>query len=182
MFKKILYLTLVNIFTVSLFSAQVKWMTMQEAIDAQKVTPKKILIDFYAEWCGPCKIMEKQTFSHPIISELINTYYYPVKFNSEGNEKFSLYDKEFSNPEFDPTRTKKRNSVHDFTVFMNVNAIPSTVFLDETAQPITILQGALTAKELEPYLPLFGLDEYKKITTREEWESYQQKFKSKIKN
>ena len=65
---------------------------------------------------------------------------------------------------------------------MNVNAIPSIVFLDEKSNPITILQGALTAKELEPYIPFIANDEYKKIDTREKWENYQKKFKSNIKD
>ena len=71
--------------------------------------------------------------------------------------------------------------MHGFTKYMNVNAVPSIIFLDEQSMPITILQGALTAKELEPYLPFFANDEYKKIQTREKWENYQKKFKSSIK-
>ena len=64
---------------------------------------------------------------------------------------------------------------------MNVNTVPATVFLDEQHNPITILQGALTAKELEPYLVLMSTDEYKKIDTREKWETFHKKFKSNIK-
>lgn len=30
---------------------QIKWMTLEQAIEAQKTEPKKILIDFYADWC-----------------------------------------------------------------------------------------------------------------------------------
>ena len=33
--------------------SQVNWMTMNQALDAQKKNPKKILVEFYANWCGP---------------------------------------------------------------------------------------------------------------------------------
>ena len=45
-----------------------------------------------------------------------------------------------------------------------------------------MLQVCLTAKELKPYLILISADEYKKIDTRDKWETYLQKFKSKIKD
>lgn len=72
--------------------------------------------------------------------------------------------------------------MHELTQYMNVNAVPSIVFLDEQSNPITMLQGALTAQELEPYIYFFANDEHLKIKTREEWENYQKKFKSKIKD
>ena len=160
--------------------SQVKWMTLEEALKAQELQPKKILIDFYADWCGPCKIMEKNTYNHPIIAEYLNEHYYPVKFNAEGNEKFTLFGRTFTNPDY--REGKRRNGMHEFTQFMNVNAVPTIVFLDEKANPITLLQGALTAKELEPYIPFFANNEHWRIKTLEEWENYQKKFKSKIKD
>ena len=35
--------------------AKINWMSLEEAVAAQSVAPKKIIMDVYTTWCGPCK-------------------------------------------------------------------------------------------------------------------------------
>ena len=48
--------------------------------------------------------------------------------------------------------------------------------------PITNINGFLSAKELDPYLKIISSNEYKKFKSRAEWENYQRKMKSTIKD
>jgi Highly conserved protein containing a thioredoxin domain len=64
----------------------VQWMSMDQALKAQKTTPKKILIKTYTDWCPNCKVMDKEVFANPKIAQYINTHFYPVAFNAEGEE------------------------------------------------------------------------------------------------
>ena len=153
-------------------------MTMNQAIAAQKISPKKIIIDFYTNDSEVSKEMEKFTFSHPEILKYLNDKFYVVKFNSEGNEVVNIYNRVFRNTDL----AQKIAGKHSFAKFMNINAFPTLIFLDENQQSITNLVGKFTPKDLEPYLNMIANNQYKSIKTREQWESYQKKFKSRIKD
>ena len=64
----------------------VKWLTIAEAMEKNKVQPKPIIMDFYTDWCGWCKHMMKTTYADPNLASYINAYFYPVKFDPEGKD------------------------------------------------------------------------------------------------
>jgi cell division septation protein DedD len=51
---------------------------------------KLIFLDFYADYCSPCKLMEEYTFSHPSVVSRMNAAYVPVKVNIENFDGFDL--------------------------------------------------------------------------------------------
>ena len=60
--KKLLLLGLLLVVG-SMTAQKINWMSMEEALAAQEKQPKKIFMDVYTTWCGPCKLLDRNTFS-----------------------------------------------------------------------------------------------------------------------
>ena len=62
MIKKIILGAFLLLITISVSAQEINWMTFEEAIALQKKNPKKIMVDMYTVWCGPCKLLDRNTF------------------------------------------------------------------------------------------------------------------------
>ena len=164
----------------NVYSQQINWISINELEGVLKTNEKNIIIDIYTNWCGPCKLMEKNTFQNKYISKFINENYHAVKFNAEGNETVTFTEKVFQNPNFDVKRVNTRNATHEFTRFLGVSAYPTTIFLDKDMSLITPVRGYLIPKQLEIYLELFKNDQYKKITSQLDFDNFIKSFESNI--
>lgn len=111
---------------------KIHWVSIEEAQKLSEENPKKIMIDVYTDWCGPCKMMMRSTFKDPKVIAFVNENYYAVKFNGQGPEDAVFKGRTFSNPRFDIQKgTRTRNSQHQFTAFLGIRGYPTIVFLDE---------------------------------------------------
>jgi thioredoxin-related protein len=180
--KKIVFIVAFTVLaTYNSIAQEINWVTFDEAIALQKKAPKKIMMDVYTNWCGPCKMLDKNTFQNADVAEYVNKHYYAVKFNGEGNETVTYKDNTFGNPNYNPANANRRNSAHQLASYLQIGAYPTIVFFDETAEVITPLRGYQTPPQLELYLKMFKADEHKNITTQEEFNTYYGAFKSEFK-
>ena len=180
-YKNLIFLFFILI-QFQLYSQEINWMSLDEVREAQKTNPKNVLIDVYTNWCGPCKLMDRNTFSNTDIIRIINENYYAVKFNAEGNDTVTFMDKVFTNPNFDSTKTQRRNSSHQFTQFLGVNAYPSTLFFDSEMNYLTPVKGYLNPKQIEIYLLLFKDDTYKDVKSQSDFDNFIKNFKSQVRS
>ena len=161
----------------NLVSQSINWVTMDKALELQKNTPKNIMIDIYTTWCGPCKMLDKNTFTNKDLITFVNANYYAVKFNAEGNESVNYKNRLFENPNYDPAKAKRRNSAHQFSQYLGVRAYPTIVFLDNNAELIAPIPGYQTVQKIEIYLQLFKDQTYKDINSQEAFNTYYKSFK-----
>jgi len=58
-----------------------------QAIAKAKSEKKVVLIHFYADWCGPCKMLEQQTFSEEKVQQFLMDKTIAIKVDTDENAK-----------------------------------------------------------------------------------------------
>ena len=156
---------------------KIKWVSVSDLENLQKEEPRKVLIDVYTKWCGPCKMMMAQTFTDKEVINYINKNFYAVKFDAEGNEKVNFKGYEWTNEDYDPNK-RGRNGTHDLTLAIApVNAriaYPTIVYMDENLNIIQPIQGMMRPPQIMPLLTYMANDKYKDQNYDEYLKEYNQ--------
>ncbi len=150
-----------------------KWYTIEEAEKLCKEKPKKIMIDVFTSWCGWCKVMDKNTFTNPIIAKYLNDNFYTVKFNAESADTVVFNGQKFIN------ENPGYRLSHQFAVALlkGKMSFPSIAFFSEKLEFLGSIPGYRKPEEMEVILNWIAQDKFKTMT----FEEFQKSFTGHIK-
>ena len=137
----------------------VKWMSFEEAIERSKTEKRKIFVDVYTDWCGWCKVMDKNTFSEPNVAKILNEKFYPVKFDAEQTADVVFNGTTFK---FVPYGNKGSHQLA-MALLNNQMSYPTVVFLNEDFAIIQPLPGYQKPEEFHKVIQFIGEDFFKKM-------------------
>jgi len=168
--KKIVFTTVFSVITMLTFAQatpedeakQVKWYAIDEVLEQVAQAPKKILIDVYTDWCGWCKVMDRNTFSDPKIAAYMNKHFYSVKLNAEQRAPIVFGDRTWN--------YMNEQRVHELAaaLLQGKMGYPSIVYMDEKGQLLSVVASYMQPDALLPVLVFFAENYY----TQMPWEDY----------
>jgi len=157
---------LIGLMILSTNAQEVKWISWEEAakLGQTDVTPKKVFIDIYTDWCGWCKKMDKDTFQDPQVAAYMAKNYYMVKMDGEGKDPIEFQGKTFKFVK------SGRSGYHEFAAaLMQGNmSYPTTVFLDENLKMLSPVPGYQKPDTFLQIAKYFGENIYKE----KDWQEY----------
>ena len=103
-------------------SREIKWYSYEEGTALGKKLGKKIFIDFYADWCGYCRMMDRSTFKDASVIAILNRDFIPVKVHSDMEKEIALR--------------------------YNIRALPNIAFISEDGKRIGSIPGYIPSDRL----------------------------------
>ncbi|WP_430815146.1 thioredoxin family protein [Carboxylicivirga sp. RSCT41] len=95
----------------------------KETLAKAEEQDKLVFIDFYTQWCGPCKSLSKHVFTQKQVGEFFNRHFVSIKMDAEAEGK----------------ELARKNKV---------NAYPSLLFFNPQGEVLHRVVGAISADEL----------------------------------
>jgi len=147
--------SLILIFQITAESGQ-SWHTFQDGMKLADGGNKQLVIDFYADWCHWCKVMDKETFSDPDVQKYLFQNFIPIRLNAENNTEIITFKEQQLTP-------------RQLTSAFQVTGFPSLAFLTPDLEVITVIPGYIKKDMFLNILEYIEHECYKSQTSFDEF-------------
>jgi thioredoxin-related protein len=134
-------------------NGQLTWLSFEQGLALSKKEKKMVVVDFYTDWCGWCKKMDKDTYGNASVMKFAKEKLVLVKVNAESNEKTRFRDKEYS--------------YRELAMAFGVTGYPATAFIDATGEVLTLVPGYIPADKFLPVLEFLSGGHHKTMKFEE---------------
>jgi thiol-disulfide isomerase/thioredoxin len=100
-------------------------LTLSEGLEKARLENKKVFIDIYATWCGPCKYMTNNVFPDEDLGAFMNEHFISLKLDGEYGDGEQLM------------------------IEFNLDAYPTMLFLDPDKTVLNKIVGGVDVDELK---------------------------------
>ncbi len=104
-----------------------EFLSLSEGFKVAKQEKKPLIVDFYTEWCGWCKVMDQKTYGESRVKTILAKSFVVAKYNPEKDG-----DVEFEGKKLKATEFAKR---------MKVSGYPTTALFSEEGKYLESLSG-----------------------------------------
>lgn len=148
----------------------IQWMqpaeVMQHIVENNAKKPSKqvhklVLVDFYTNWCGWCRKLDADTYRDTAVIRLMNTCFYPVKFNAEQEDSVAFFGKTYQYVGM-PGRGTNQFAIENAARNGRLG-YPTITILDETGKRIAIEPGYKNSADMRLLLMYYGYGHYLKM-------------------
>ena len=131
------------LFVGTINAQEVTWRSIEEAqkLNEDEANARMIFMDAYTPWCGPCRMMENNTFKDPEVVQMLEEHFHAVKFNAEGPKPAVFNGVEYKNEGYIEGRGNGRNNAHSLTRYLQVTGYPSLIFIGKNGELIGKVAG-----------------------------------------
>ncbi|MEK7316297.1 MAG: DUF255 domain-containing protein, partial [Candidatus Eisenbacteria bacterium] len=99
---------------------KVQWLSFDAAVAKAQKENKHLVVDVYTNWCGWCKVMDRQTYGNTEVADYLTENFALAKVNGESASRLMWQGRSLSEREFAKA--------------VGVNGYPSTFFMKPNAE------------------------------------------------
>jgi thioredoxin-related protein len=129
---------------------ELEWLEYGEALDRAEKEKKHVIVDFYTNWCGWCKKMDRDTYGDSAVAAYIHDHFVLSKVNAESQKPIKL----------DEGTTTGVQLARQF----KISGYPATWFIRPDGNPIDGVAGYQAAPAFHRILVFVHEKKYEKET------------------